>query len=72
MLFLNVYLLAVTPPYAIDFLKSLANRRYVKDFEKEYLVSYTSKIEIDYAHFYASESDQKDNSALSKLLYHKV
>ena len=44
---LNVYLLSIPPPFAIDFLKSFANRRYYAQFDRDLLFNYTSKIKFD-------------------------
>nr|XP_039254134.1 transient receptor potential cation channel subfamily A member 1 homolog [Styela clava] len=38
---LNCYMLLIPPPYTVDFLKSLANRRFFLEFESEHLTNYT-------------------------------
>uniref|UniRef100_H2YPY9 Ion transport domain-containing protein n=1 Tax=Ciona savignyi TaxID=51511 RepID=H2YPY9_CIOSA len=38
---LNYYLIFIPPPYSIDFLKSLANRRFYEEFTSSHITNYT-------------------------------
>lgn len=40
-LLLNMYMILIPPPYMVDFLKSLANRRFYGEFTSDHITNYT-------------------------------